>query len=170
MSEHWDNPPRDPDAMNQPQDLQALQHAAAPPQSTHVTCPNCGYNLTGVAIGGNCPECNLMIGRGTVQNPNQPTSGNAIAALVLGICSIALCFSYGLISLICGPLAIYFARQADKQIKTGQFSTSSAGMATAGRVTGIIGLCLGLLGVLVLLLIFGMPIIMMIIAALMSAA
>ncbi len=143
----------------------AVQVQAAVPIATHVTCPNCGYNLTGVPIGGRCPECSLMIGRGTIQNPNLPSSGEAVASMVLGIVSIVTCFGYGVLSVVCGPLAIYFARRARKRIKAEQFSASSSGLATAGYVTGIIGTVLGLIGVLFLVLIFVLPLLLALIAA-----
>ncbi|MEO1237813.1 MAG: DUF4190 domain-containing protein, partial [Planctomycetota bacterium] len=69
------------------------------------------------------------------------------ASMVLGIVSIVGCMTYGLVSVICGPLAIYFARVASGQVKRGEVSPASEGMATAGLVTGIIGTVLGLLGV-----------------------
>ena len=36
------------------------------------------------------------------QQPNEQTSGRAIASMVLGICSIVTCFMYGIPSLVCG--------------------------------------------------------------------
>lgn len=155
-------PPRDPDAMNTPAPLptEGGPPKAAVVSTTHVDCPNCGYNLTGVAIGGNCPECGLMIGRGTVNNPNLPTNGNAVAAMVLGICSIVLCPMYGVLSLVCGPLAIYFAGSARRQIRTGHYAASSEGLATAGRVTGWIGLSLGLLALLIVAVFFAIPVLL----------
>ncbi len=128
------------------------------PRSTHVTCPNCGYNLTGVPIGGNCPECNLMIGRGTIHNPNLPTNGYAIASLVLGICSLVLCSAWGLPTLICAPLAIYFGGVARRQVARGGYAPSSAGLATAGRIMGWIGVSFLVLGVLVVLLVIVLPV------------
>jgi hypothetical protein len=73
---------------------------------------------------------------------DQRTSGFAIAALVLGICSIVLCWCYGVPSLICGILALVFHSNAMRDIATGSASPNSAGMARAGRITGLIGLVL----------------------------
>jgi hypothetical protein len=71
--------------------------------------------------------------------PRVPTSGSAIASLILGIASI-LFYPLGL---ILGPLALHYGRtgldQADMQGFGGR------GMAVAGRVTGIIGIIFGAL-------------------------
>lgn len=74
----------------------------------------------------------------------QRSSGHAVASLVLGICSLVLCWCYVLPPLICGILAIVFSNAARRDIDAGLVSASSAGMANAGRVCGIIGMALGL--------------------------
>jgi len=107
---------------------------------TGISCSKCGYNLTGATIGGKCPEC------GSLVSPNygaMPSSGWAVASMVLGIVSIPTCICFGLPPLICGPLAIVFYVVAKKQIDSGAYSTQSNGMAIAGLVCGIIGTILG---------------------------
>ncbi len=129
---------------------------AGPPQEVAIGCPNCGYNLTGVRLGSSCPECNLVIGRGALGGGVRPTSGYAVASLVLGICSVTIgCGTYGLLSAICGPLALFFSAKATKQIRAGGVSTSSRGLKIAGFVTGLIGtivgvVALGLIAIFVL--------------------
>lgn len=73
---------------------------------------------------------------------DQKTSGFAVASLVLGICSVILCWCYGVPSLICGILALVFHSNAMRDIHTGSVSPNSLGMASAGRTTGLIGLVL----------------------------
>jgi hypothetical protein len=119
-----------------------------------LRCPQCGYNLTGARIGEQCPECGLRVGSG-LMSVGQPTSGKAVASLVLGIVSIMGCASYGLLSIVCGPLALYFARKARQEMISNEASASSASIATAGYVTGIIGTILGLIAVFFFLLFFG---------------
>ena len=114
---------------------------------TSVYCVQCGYNLTGVAIGSTCPECGRTVAP-SFHGQMLPTSGKAIASLVLGICSIPACVMYGIPAVICGCLAIFFAQKAKQQVDSGQASISSKSMATAGLICGIIGLCLGLLYVI----------------------
>ncbi len=82
-----------------------------------------------------------------------PTSGMAIASLVLGIVSIPTCVLYGVPALICGPLAIIFSGSARKAVNEGRAGGSSLGLATAGKICGIIGLCLG--AVFLILVIIG---------------
>lgn len=117
-----------------------------------IQCVKCGYDLAGTPLGGQCPECGTDIIT-SMRAQNAPTSGKAIAAMVVGICSIVVgCMSYGVVSIACGPVAIVLAVKARRDIETGRFSPSSRGMATAGLVTGIIGCVLGGLAVLLIIL------------------
>jgi hypothetical protein len=81
---------------------------------------------------------------GYYQSAPPATSGYAVASLVLGIASLVTCFCYGVPALICGPLALVFSNIAMKDIRTGAASASSAGLAKAGKICGLIGLLLGI--------------------------
>ena len=72
------------------------------------------------------------------------SSGYAVASLVLGITSLVTCTCYALPPLICGPLAMVFSSRARNDIRSGVVSQSSSGMATAGKICGLIGLLLGI--------------------------
>lgn len=126
----------------------AARPAAQPPhtiQSTTIRCTTCGYNLTGVAIGSTCPECGSKVDPSLLAS-QAPTSGKAIAAMVLGICSIpAACMSYGILGLPCAVIGLILWHLAKKELagSTG----SAAGMNTAGLVTSIIGLSFSVIGV-----------------------
>ena len=74
----------------------------------------------------------------------QKSSGQAVASLVLGIASMPVCFCLGVPSIICGILAIIFHKNALRDIEAGTVSPTSAGMAKAGRICGIIGIFLGI--------------------------
>lgn len=120
---------------------------ASPLQPQAVVCPNCYQNLTGATIGSACPECGLVVGAGVAGSMAQrPTSGKAVAALVLGIVSIIGCMAYGIPALVCGPLAMIFARQVKGQIIRNEVAPASQGMATAGFVCGLIGTSMAALG------------------------
>ncbi|QDU34494.1 hypothetical protein KS4_25640 [Poriferisphaera corsica] len=119
----------------------------SPVTPTCIKCIQCGYDLTGVAIGGQCPECGASVNI-SFQVSQNTTSGYAIASLILGIASIAGCMFYGIPSVICGPLAIIYAGKAKDQILRGERIPASMNMANAGKICGIIGLCIGLLGLL----------------------
>ena len=71
-------------------------------------------------------------------------SGYAVASLVLGIASMPTCFCLGLPAIVCGILAIVFHKNAVRDIEAGVVSASSAGMAKAGRICGMIGIFLGI--------------------------
>jgi hypothetical protein len=80
-------------------------------------------------------------------------SGRAIASLVLGVCatSFALFFFwlYGfgsLVGVVCGILGVVFGRRARREIDASPATVEGRGLATAGIVTGWIGLVAGVIG------------------------
>jgi len=124
------------------------------PNVSQVHCIKCGYNLTGVVIGGTCPECGAPINTSFLQANTQP-SGFALAALVLGIVSIPTFLCYGVVGLICGILAIIFWRVSVVQTRNGTRSSAWQGLARAGMICGIIGIVLGLAMMIVFGVIIG---------------
>lgn len=78
--------------------------------------------------------------------PAGQTSGYAIASLVLGVLSIVPGMYLG--GLVMGILAIVFSRMAMARIKATQGSINGQGLATAGLVTGIVGLSLSVMVIL----------------------
>ena len=117
-----------------------------------VYCTNCGAQLDGLHIGQPCPNCGTPVG--TAGPRSGKSSGKAIASMVLGICSIVGCMFYGLPALVCGILAIYFARSAKRDVESGVADQSSLGMISAGRICGIIGLSLGALMIVMIIAYF----------------
>jgi hypothetical protein len=105
-------------------------------------CSGCGGELTGTAIGGQCPSCGQTVGPTTYGAPPQQ-SGKAIASLVLGICSIPVCFCYGVPSIIAGVIGLIFGTLASREIAGGGFTESSRGMATAGKICSWVGILFG---------------------------
>ena len=131
---------------NNPYAQQPNPPHSQPPQAPRPTlfrCVQCGYDLTGSTIGGTCPECgtDLSISLNTFTTP---ISGYAVASLVLGILSIVTCCFWGIPSVIVGPLAIVFAGIAKRNYIEGKCSANSLGLATAGRICGIIGLSISI--------------------------
>ena len=110
-----------------------------------VPCYQCGYNLTGVSIGGFCPECGAGVDQSLYQSGNSPTNGKAIASMVLGICSIVTCCCpvpiLSILGLVFGILAV-------NEIKTGKYSPGSSGMAITGLVCSGIALLLAAVSLL----------------------
>lgn len=106
-----------------------------PPPPTQPTCWKCGYNLSGVRVDGQCPECGTPIWS---VPPAAAGSSTATVALVLGILGLVL-------SVTCiGPLAIGFAipaiiigRKASVEAVALQGNHSSArSTARAGVICG----------------------------------
>jgi hypothetical protein len=81
--------------------------------------------------------------------PVAQTCGYAIASLVLGIFSIFPGVYLG--GIVFGILAIVFSKMATARISAGGASINGQGLATAGLVTGIVGLSISVF----LMLFFG---------------
>jgi hypothetical protein len=64
--------------------------------------------------------------------PALPNAPGAVASLVLGIISIPLCQ-------LCGPFAYYYGKRAEEAIDASGGALGGRGMATAGKILGIIG-------------------------------
>ncbi|XAL98791.1 DUF4190 domain-containing protein [Phycisphaeraceae bacterium D3-23] len=118
--------------------------------ATTVQCSTCGYNLTGVTIGGVCPECGMDVGQSILTSATQTVSGLAVASMVLGIVAVfpAFCPFVGIVLPIIGlPLGIV----AMNQYKRGRFTKGSWGMAIAGVATNSVA---GLIQLGMLIMIF----------------
>ncbi|MGM0478672.1 MAG: CCC motif membrane protein [Bacteroidota bacterium] len=84
---------------------------------------------------------------------DQPINGqekvpNHVGVLVLGICSIFPgCFCYGIVGVICGIIALVMANKANKLIgdHPQRYTPESIQLVKAGKICGIIGLCLSAL-------------------------
>ncbi|MFV2121963.1 DUF4190 domain-containing protein, partial [Streptomyces sp. Act-28] len=71
-----------------------------------------------------------------------PANGLGIASMVIGIVSLVTCFLYGF-GIVLGILALVFGIIGRKRVRRGE--ASNGGMATAGIVTGAVGIVLGAL-------------------------
>lgn len=83
-------------------------------------------------------------------NPAAPTHPLAITSLVLGVVGLAgiigtVFFGVTLIAGVCSPFAIWLGARSKRLIRQNPQSYGGEGVATAGLVTGIIGLVLGVL-------------------------
>jgi hypothetical protein len=79
---------------------------------------------------------------------------NATAVLVLGILSIVFCWCYGLIGLILGIIAVALSGKAKRlyEADPGAYTLGSFNNLKAGRICGIIGICLSSLYVVFLII------------------
>jgi len=73
---------------------------------------------------------------------------NATTSLVLGILSLVTCICYGIIGLPLGIIALILGNRATKQYNRNPENYNSVGNATAGRITGIIGIILNTIFIL----------------------
>lgn len=107
-----------------------------PIEASSYRCIGCGFDLTGSAIGGSCPECGRPVKeslRVSTGRHNGTNSSYATVSLVLGI--------VGLVTscVILSPFAIWLYYKAREDVARGVASPDSMGMATAGLVLGWIG-------------------------------
>lgn len=121
-----------------------------------VPCARCGYDIAGQRLGDPCPECGEPVRQFPLDA--RTNSGMAVASMILGIVSVIGCMAYGVLSIICGPLAIWFSIKAKRAIREDRAARSSGGMATAGLVCGIVGTVIGGLYFLVMVVFVGLAI------------
>lgn len=104
-------------------------------------CSQCGYDLSGSAIGGVCPECGASVQgsiRASARHYNHAgLSSSAVLSLVLGLISVTTC---GFV----GPFAVWLYYRVQKEVEDGLASPGSLGMAKAGMITGWIGIIIWL--------------------------
>jgi len=99
------------------------------------------------------------------QNVNQPGAAlpalpNAVLVLIFGICSIAFCWTAGVVGLVLGIIALILAGKAKKvwDANPGMYSQGSFNSLKAGRICSIIGVILSalyLVYVIIVVLIVG---------------
>ncbi|MFJ3905903.1 hypothetical protein [Streptomyces sp. NPDC090025] len=76
----------------------------------------------------------------------QPSNGMGTAAMVVGICGVALAFcSYGILGLILGAVALGLGIAGRKKARRGE--ATNGGQALAGVILGAVGLALGVAGI-----------------------
>lgn len=107
------------------------------PTHVRLNCIQCGYNLTGIALGGRCPECDAPVDESLYPASGATTNGLAITCMVFGIVSLISVPT----SCCCLPIApvlavfgLVFGIIAHQQISTGTYSTASKNMNIAGLV------------------------------------
>jgi len=124
-----------------PQYQQPGQPRYAPSRTT-INCMRCGYNLTGVTIGGNCPECGAGVDA-SFYNSSGPLRANglAITSMVLGILSLPT-FCCCVLSIPLAIAGLIFGIVAMTQLKDGNYTNGSRGMAIAGLICSGIALLL----------------------------
>ncbi len=135
--------------------------APAPVHHDTIRCQQCGNDLTGQMLGGNCPHCGAAIVAD--HYPAQRSSGMAVASMVLGIISVV--FAPGGMCCVCltglggitGLLAVAFYFPAVSAVRAGKAPEGSRKMALAGLICGIIGLVLTLVFVVFFALVVSNP-------------
>ncbi len=81
---------------------------------------------------------------------------NSVGVLVLGICSIVLCWCYGILAIILGIVSLVLASGAQKLYDENPnlYTLASYKNMKAGKVCAIIGLCLGTLFIIYVIVMF----------------
>ncbi|MEM0913890.1 MAG: DUF4190 domain-containing protein [Planctomycetota bacterium] len=115
-------------------------------EDSRVLCAECGYDLSGTAIGGKCPECGSDVHESI--RASTVVAGSDSSAL--------LCLIFGCLSFVagCTPLgfvAVWMYGRAKRAIAEGRAPADQRVMATIGVVLGWIGVALFALQALVVL-------------------
>jgi M penetrans paralogue family 26 len=86
--------------------------------------------------------------------PAQISLPNSTAVLVLGIISIAGCFCYGIVGLVCGIIAVVLANKDLKSYRLNpeSYTAGSYSNLKAGRVCAIVGLSLSAVYLIVVII------------------
>lgn len=100
--------------------------------TTTPRCWNCQYELTGLQVDDQCPECGTPVWS---QRPPAVAAEAAHKAFVWGLLSLVLLF-------VClGPLAgllaipaLQYAKQAEREVKAGLLSPEQVRGARSGRI------------------------------------
>ena len=79
---------------------------------------------------------------------------NATTSLVLGILSLVTCICYGVIGLPLGVIAFILGYKATNKYNQNPEEYNGVGNATAGKITGIIGIILNSIFILVIVWFF----------------
>jgi hypothetical protein len=111
-----------------------------------VRCPTCGTTFGTAPAAMAQPEPAIPLGRATAADepprPLLPDRGTTI--LVFGILSIII--GWGCIGLVLGPLAWTMGNNDLREIRAGRMDPRGEANTNAGRVCGIIGTILSVLG------------------------
>ncbi len=87
----------------------------------------------------------------SIDSVGPPNASNAVTALVLGILGIIICP-------LLGPVAWVLGRKGEQEVDSSGGAVGGRGLATAGKILGIVGTAFILLGILLALaLIAGSP-------------
>ena len=79
---------------------------------------------------------------------------NATTSLVLGILSLVTCICYGIIGLPLGIIALVLGNKAIKEYNLNPENYKNVSNATGGKITGIIGIILNSIFILVIVWFF----------------
>jgi hypothetical protein len=117
-------------------DVPPVQPApAAPPPPTQPTCWKCGYNLSGVRVDGQCPECGNPIWS---VPPGAVDDKIATTAFILGVSGVVTCLMcIGPLAIGLGIPAIILGRKASvESVATQGRPSASRGTAKAAVILG----------------------------------
>lgn len=126
--------------LNENQPLEVGSYNAEPNPSRawistiRTDCPRCRYDLIGLSVGSNCPECGLLIG--TVSDQKLPASVFGTTALLCGILAFPGCVLFGVGTFVFGSLAIVFWLVTRHEVRTRSRSAQSLPTAQAGAICG----------------------------------
>lgn len=109
-------------------------------------CRRCGYDLTGVRVDAECPECGepviSLLARPT---PHGPATRTAYASVILGSLALVAIFAFGLPGFLLGLLAVLLSRRVRVEHEHVGTWTRSLKAAGLGELLGLIAMIIGAL-------------------------
>jgi len=124
--------------------MAGMSNEYQPVVDSRITCVECGYDLSGSPVGGNCPECGTPVKNSLVPSrtasTGASTSGAAMVCMILGIVGIVGCQ-------LTAPFAIGYYYKAKREIDSGLVDPGAITYAKTGLILGWFGVVLLLLQV-----------------------
>jgi hypothetical protein len=105
-------------------------------------CPECGADVH--PRDRYCPDCDTRLGR--PRRDYEPHRGTLV--MVLGILSLVV------MPIILGPIAWYMATDDLKKIRAGRMDPEGESQTNTGRVCGMVGTILGIVGLVIMFFFF----------------
>ena len=108
---------------------------------TAFTCIACGYNLSGTAIGGTCPECGKPVAESLI-----PVGRKADRQVVFGWTKrLGRTSGLTLLCLVSGPFSVAFYRIAKEERAAGRIGDLGFRFVEASTVLSLMALATGII-------------------------
>lgn len=117
-----------------------------------LSCPGCGYDVTGMIENDPCPEC----GRAVVYEEARfcQSVKKSLVGMLLGVFSFLLCFGVysAFIGVCCAVAALIVCESAKRDVAKNKAHPRSAANIMSGQILGCLGLVMNTIVILYMVL------------------